>query len=79
MPAPSTASDNAKQFASFSRLTFRSSSFSKSFLKGFPFNHIELAFFTKAESADTAPGIPIPTDVELPKSLSNFLTIDIIP
>ena len=52
---------------------------SKSVLKGFPFNHIELAFFTKAESAETAPGIPIPTDVELPKSFSNFLTIDIIP
>ena len=51
----------------------------KSFLKGLPFNHIELAFFTKAESDETAPGIPIPTDFEFPNSVSNFFTIEIIP
>ena len=78
-PAPSTASDKAKQFASFSKLTCLLSSFSRSFLKGLPFNHIELAFFTKAESVDTQPGIPIPTDLESPKSVSKFFTIEIMP
>ena len=54
MPAPSTASDKAKQFASFSRITFLLRVFSKSIFNGFPFNHTEFAFFTKLESLDTS-------------------------
>jgi hypothetical protein len=60
-PAPSVASDSAKQFASFSMRTSRASAFSRSCLSGLPMSHVELAFFTNPLTRDSVPGIPIPT------------------
>ena len=79
LPAPSTASESAKQLASFSRFIFLFRYASKSFFNGFPFSHIELAFLTNEESIDTAPGIPMPIDSTDPKLFSNSKTIDLIP
>ena len=79
LPAPSTASDKAKQFASFSKLTLRPSSSSKFFLRGLPFNQIELAFLIKDESAEIAPGMPTPIDSTTPNLFSKLLTIDLMP
>ena len=44
-PAPSIDSDNAKQFASFSKKIFRFNLSSKSFFNGLLFNHVELPPF----------------------------------
>ena len=79
LPAPSTASERAKQLASFSKFISLSSRFSRSFFIGFPFNQIEFAFLTNEESTDIAPGIPIPTDSTNPNSFSNSTTRDLIP
>ena len=73
-PAPSTASERAKQFASFSNLISLFKLFFKSFLKGFPFNQMELAFFIKDVSRETDPGIPIPID----STVVNFYSISFI-
>ena len=40
---------------------------------------MEFAFFIKAESAEIAPGIPIPTESTSPKFFSNSDTTEIIP
>ena len=60
-PAPSTASDRAKQLASFAMRTSLPRSFSRSCLKGLPISHVELAPFTKPVAGEREPGIPIPT------------------
>src|SRR6266481_3369070 len=46
-PAPSVASETAKQFASFAQRTSRPSARLKSVSNGLPFSHVEFAFFTK--------------------------------
>ena len=60
-PAPSTASDRAKQLASFSTFTSRPSEMPRSRAKGCPFSQVELAFLTSPVSGLTAPGMPTPT------------------
>ena len=77
--APSTASDKVKQLASFSIYTCLFNFFSKSFLSGLPFNHIEFAFLTKEVSFETIPGMPIPIDSTLPKLISISSISDSIP
>ena len=60
-PAPSIDSDNAKQFASFSKKIFRFNLSSKSFFSGLLFNHVELPPFIQSFSKERAPGEPTPT------------------
>ena len=60
-PAPSTASESAKQFASFSMRTTRPKARSRSSFSGRPMSQVELAFLTRPVSRESAPGMPIPT------------------
>src|SRR6266852_4256872 len=60
-PAPSVASETARQLASFAHRTSRPSARLRSLSKGFPINHVELAFFTKPVFVEIVPGIPMPT------------------
>ena len=57
---PSTASDSAKQFASFSTRTSLPSALSRSPFRSWPIRQVELAFFTLPVTRDSAPGIPTP-------------------
>ena len=61
LPAPSIASDSAKQLASFATRTGRSSARSRSSLSGRPMSQVELAFLTSPLTRESAPGIPTPT------------------
>ena len=74
LPAPSIASDKAKQLASFINFTSLFSALSKSFLNVLSFNHKELALVTNPVSLDENPGIPIPTVQISPLILSNSFT-----
>src|SRR3989454_9044692 len=60
-PAPSVASETARQLASLAQRTSRPSARPKSLSKGFPFSHVELAFFTKPVLVEIVPGMPQPT------------------
>jgi hypothetical protein len=59
-PAPSAASETAKQLASFITRTGRPRRASRSRPNAWPLIHVLLAFFT-TPAAVTAPGIPTPT------------------
>ena len=69
-PAPSLASDSAKQFASLASRTGRPSARSRSCCSGWPMSQVELAFLTSPVAGDTAPGIPTPTVPRSPVALS---------
>jgi hypothetical protein len=60
-PAPSAASETAKQLASFITRTARPSRASRSPANGFPMSATEFAFFTSPVSGTTVPGMPTPT------------------
>src|SRR5438309_11144616 len=70
VPAPSVASETARQLASFAHRTSRPSARLRSLSNGFPFSHVELAFFTKPVFVEIVPGIPIPTLELRPSSFS---------
>src|SRR6266480_229696 len=70
VPAPSVASETARQLASFAHRTSRPSARLRSLSNGFPFSHVELAFFTKPVFLEIVPGIPIPTLELRPSSFS---------
>jgi hypothetical protein len=59
-PAPSTASDRAKQLASLASLTGPPRCTSRSCWKGLPLSHVELAFCTSRLAGATEPGMPMP-------------------
>ena len=61
-PAPSIASDKAKQLASLAKRTGRPSAASTSRPSGWPISQVELAFLTSSVAATMVPGIPIPTE-----------------
>ena len=65
-PAPSTASDSAKQLASLASRTSRPSAASTSPCSGLPLSQVELAFFTRPVTRDSAPGMPTPTVPQSP-------------
>ena len=60
-PAPSTASEMAKQSASLASRTGRPSADSRSRFNRSPMRQVELAFLIKSVVGDTVPGIPTPT------------------
>ena len=60
-PAPSTASDRAKQLASLASRTGRPSCASRSRRNGWPLSQVELAFCTSPLAGDIEPGMPMPT------------------
>lgn len=62
-PAPSTASDSAKQLASLATLTGRSSAMARSSASVRPQSQVELPPCTTPVSRSTAPGTPMPTRV----------------
>ena len=59
--APSTASERAKQFASFAKRTGRPRSPERSRSRGCPISQVEFAFLTRPLAGERAPGIPTPT------------------
>ncbi len=59
--APSTASESAKQLASFSTRTGRASTAFRSSKNGLPLSQTEFAFRTNPVSGDSEPGIATPT------------------
>jgi len=59
-PAPSVASDSARQFASLASATGWPSADSMSLCSGRPLSQVELQFFIRP-SAPAAPGVPRPT------------------
>ena len=61
VPAPSVASDNARQFASLAIATGCPSSASRSRCSGRPFRHCEFEFFI-SPPAVRVPGVPMPMD-----------------
>ena len=61
-PAPSVASDSAKQFASLVIRTGRESVASRSRASGRPLSHTELAPRSRPVVRDSDPGVPTPTD-----------------
>ena len=63
LPAPSSASAIAKQFASFWISILRPSSFSKSAFTGWPFMQTVLEFFRRPVRGEIAPGVPMPNVV----------------
>ena len=60
-PAPSDASDRAKQLASFSIRTGRPSTAARSWSRARPFRASELEFFTSPVAGLMTPGMPMPT------------------
>ena len=72
--APSTASDSAKQFASFAKRTSRPSAVSTSRASCLPISQVELAFLTSPVPATIVPGMPIPTEARVPISPSSAET-----
>ena len=64
-PAPSTASDRAKQLASLASRTGRPRCASRSRWNGLPLSHVELAFCTSPLAGATEPGMPMPTAAAL--------------
>ena len=72
--APSLASDNAKQLASFANRSGRSSSAERSWARGWPFSHVEFAFLTSPVAGDSAPGMPMPTLARCPICASISVT-----
>ena len=68
--APSTASDSAKQFASFAKRTGRPSSADRSWSRGWPMSQVEFAFLTRPVAGESAPGMPTPTVPRRPVSAS---------
>jgi len=77
-PAPSVASDSAKQFASFASRTGRSSARSRSACSGRPFSQVEFAFFTTPVAGEMTPGMPMPTGGRSPLKRSISRTSDTI-
>ncbi len=69
-PAPSTASESAKQLASFATRTSRPRERSRSPFRSCPLSQVELAFFTRPVRRESAPGMPTPT-VPSPISLAS--------
>ena len=69
-PAPSVASDSAKQLASFSRRTGLASARARSSRSGRPINQVELAFLTRPVAGEIAPGMPMPTCPRPPAAVS---------
>ena len=66
-PAPSAASETAKQLASFdSRTSSRSRTRSRSRSSGRPFSRVELAFLIRPVAGEIAPGWPTPTRQRAP-------------
>jgi hypothetical protein len=59
-PAPSVASDRARQFASLAMRTARPRAASRSACKRWPFRHTEFEFFS-LPSCISVPGVPMPT------------------
>ncbi len=78
-PAPSAASDSAKQLASFSTRTSRASSALMSRSNAWPFSAIELAFFTSPVAGLITPGMPMPTVAVTPSSASASRTKAAMP
>ncbi len=72
--APSVASDNAKQFASFAKRTGRPSSRGKSSASGCAFSQVEFAFLTNPVAGEMVPGMPTPTLPRAPASRSSAAT-----
>ena len=60
-PAPSVASDSAKQFASLLMRTARASAASRSRASGWPLSHTELEPRSSPVARESDPGVPIPT------------------
>ena len=61
-PAPSIASDSAKQLASFSRRTWRAEApRARSRSSGRPLSHVEFEFLISPVAGEIAPGVPTPT------------------
>ena len=79
MPAPSIASDKAKQFASFSQNTSFPSALRKSFWKGFFSNQLMLGtFLTNPVWGEWTPGWQTPIGSSCLNSCSNCLWISLI-
>ena len=74
LPAPSVASESAKQFASFSIRTASASAAAMSAANGRPFSTVEFAFFIRPLAGDTAPGVPMPTRAVAPSERSRSTT-----
>ena len=60
-PAPSVASDSAKQLASLASAIVRPSRVSRSRFNGIPFRHTELDPRSRPVARESDPGVPIPT------------------
>ncbi len=60
-PAPSAASESAKQFASLESRSSRPSAFSRSSFSGCPMSQVEFEFFTSPVTRESVPGMPMPT------------------
>ena len=73
-PAPSAASDRAKQLASFSTRTSRPSLAPMSRSNGWPLSAMELAFFTRPVAGLITPGMPMPTLAVTPSWASTSRT-----
>ena len=79
MPAPSIASDKAKQFPSFSQKTSLPNASRKFFWKGFFSIHMQLgAFFTNPVWGEWTPGWQTPTGKVFLSSFSKLITISLI-
>jgi hypothetical protein len=72
-PAPSVASDKAKQLASLASRVGRLSALSTSRCNGRPISQVELAFLMRPVAGETVPGMPIPTGAVVPISCSIIL------
>ena len=70
-PAPSTASDRAKQLASLATRTGRPSRCARSRSSGCPISQVLLAFFTRPVAGDSVPGMPMPTVPVRPEACSS--------
>jgi hypothetical protein len=73
-PAPSLASDSAKQLASFSTRTSRPSARARSSASGRSLSWVELAFLIRPVTDEIAPGVPTPTLARTPSSPSTAST-----
>ena len=64
-PAPSVASDNARQLASLASLTGWPMAACMSACSGMPLRQVELQFFIRPDAA-CVPGVPMPTVMDAP-------------
>jgi hypothetical protein len=69
-PAPSMASESAKQFASLASRTGRERAAERSSANGRPMSHCAFAFFITPLAGEMAPGVPTPTVARRPHSRS---------